>query len=165
MGARRALFVSALLLAGCGTSSSPVAPTRSEPSPTPAPVADASPTPAPRPPPRAAPRPSPTPTPAPTPAPTPTPDPNPGGIVITINGLFGANSFQPSDATLKVGQTVTWKNADSMVHNVSDVGGTFFVPDIPPGKKSKPLRITTAGAIPYYCVLHPSMTGNLTVMP
>ena len=85
--------------------------------------------------------------------------------MITINGLFGANSFQPANATLKVGQTVTWKNADSMVHNVADYGSTFAVPDIPPGAKSHPIKMTKAGAIPYYCVLHPAMTGSLTVQP
>jgi plastocyanin len=167
--ARRLAILSALLIAGCGTTSSPVAPTTRVPSPTPTPAAivDPSPTPQPTPTPKPTPKPTPRPTPAPTPTPdpTPTPAPAPGGIVITINGLFGANSFQPANATLKVGQTVTWKNADTMVHNIADNGGTFMVPDIPPGAKSRPIKITTSGAIPYYCVLHPSMTGSLTVRP
>jgi len=118
-----------------------------------------------------APTPTPMPTPTPTPRPTPTPDPTPtptpvsGGIVITINGLFGSNSFQPANAVAKVGQTVTWKNADTMIHNIGQGGGAFSVPDIAPGAKSHPVKLTTAGTFPYFCVLHPAMTGSLKVDP
>lgn len=126
-------------------------------------AADPSPTPTPTPAP--SPTPKPTPTPAPSPQPTPTPAPAPGGIVITINGLFGPNSFSPANAVARVGQTVTWKNADTMVHNIGQSGGAFGVPDIAPGAKSHPVKLTKVGAFPYFCILHPAMTGNLRVDP
>jgi plastocyanin len=154
----------ALLIVACGTSS-PVAPTQRSPSPTPTPVVIADPSPTPTPTPTPTPAPTPRPSPAPSPTPTPTPTPPSGGIVITINGLFGPNSFQPANAVAKVGQTVTWKNADTMAHNIGQSGGAFSVPDIAPGAKSRPVKLTTAGTFAYYCVLHPAMTGSLQVDP
>ena len=52
-----------------------------------------------------------------------------------------------------------------MVHNVAQAGGGFSTPDIPPGGKSHPVKITSTGTLGYYCVLHPAMTGNLVVSP
>jgi plastocyanin len=52
-----------------------------------------------------------------------------------------------------------------MVHNIGQSGGAFGVPDIAPGAKSRPVKLTTAGAFPYFCILHPAMTGNLRVDP
>jgi len=154
-------IVAAILFASCGSELSPTAPTlRASPSPVPTPTPVPSPTPSP------APTPKPTPRPTPTPAPTPTPGPGPGGgITISISGMFGSHSFSPSDAKLRVGQTVTWKNDDTVVHNVAQDGGGFSTPDIPPGAKSRPVKVTTAGTLGYYCVLHPAMTGNLIVSP
>src|SRR5271155_1899707 len=37
-------------------------------------------------------------------------------LVITINGIDGGMSFSPATATLKVGQSVAWMNADVITH-------------------------------------------------
>ncbi len=71
--------------------------------------------------------------------------------------------FDPEQATVKVGQEVTWTNNEGVPHNVvaqegadfeSDTfgeGGTFsYTPDRP-------------GTIAYVCTIHPGMDGTLTV--
>ncbi len=85
-------------------------------------------------------------------------------VVITINGINGGMSFSPASATAKVGQTVAWKNGDSITHDVEqDAGGGFDTGGVAGGATSKPIKITTAGALPYHCSIHPSMVGMLTV--
>jgi plastocyanin len=107
---------------------------------------------------------SPTPTTSPTPSPTPTPGPAAGDIVITIVGMDGSLSYSPNPATARVGQTVAWKNADTVPHTATANGGTFNTGTIAPGATSSPIAMTAAGTFPYVCAIHPSMTGTLSVI-
>lgn len=72
--------------------------------------------------------------------------------------------FVPRDVTVRPGQTVTWANADSVVHDVVNAregeeprsqlfgeGGTYRFTARRPGR------------IDYVCTVHPGMTGTLTV--
>jgi plastocyanin len=89
---------------------------------------------------------------------TPTAD-----VVIVINGMLGANSFSPPNATVKVGQTVAWSNGGSIAHSIApDGAGGFTTGIINGGTTSTPITITTAGSFPYHCTIHPTMTGTLT---
>src|SRR5262249_17774019 len=66
--------------------------------------------------------------PATPPPPTPTPTPASTGtadLVITISGDRGNMSFSPADATVKVGQTVAWRNADTDFHTATQDGRRF----------------------------------------
>lgn len=107
---------------------------------------------------------------SPTAAPTPTPSGTTGGtsapVVITIGGMLGAQSFTPSPATVSVGQSVSWKNGDSVAHTATQDGsGGFDTGSIAPGATSAPITMTVAGTFGYHCSIHPSMTGSLTVSP
>ena len=96
---------------------------------------------------------------------SPTPAPPPAAaadVTIHISGMAGANSFSPANATIKVGQTVAWKNDDSIAHAIAQDGGGFNTATISPGATSGSQMISAAGAIPYHCSIHPSMTGTLT---
>jgi plastocyanin len=96
----------------------------------------------------------------PTPSPTPTATP-PAQVTITINGIAGGMSFSPASATVSAGQSVVWQNADAITHTAT--GGDFDTGPIGPGQTSAPVTFSTAGARPYHCTIHPSMTGTLTV--
>jgi plastocyanin len=72
-------------------------------------------------------------------------------------------SFSPASATLKAGDSVVWKNADSIAHAIAQDGGGFQTPVIAPGATSQPIQINTPGTLPYHCSIHPSMTGTLVV--
>jgi plastocyanin len=75
--------------------------------------------------------------------------------------MLGAQSFTPNPATVKVGQTVAWRNADSIAHN--PIGAEFSTATINPGQTSQPVTFSAAGNIDYHCAIHPSMVGTLTV--
>ena len=104
---------------------------------------------------------------APTALPTSTPTAGgaPADVTITIVGMNGSLSYSPNPATVKVGQTVAWRNADSVTHTATGDAGGFNTGNIAPGATSSPITMATAGSFAYHCVVHPSMTGTLTVTP
>lgn len=96
--------------------------------------------------------------------PTPTPTPTPAAdVTITISGQYGAMSFSPTTATAKVGQTVSWHNADNIPHTAT--GSSFDTGLVSPGGTSTPVKFGTAVNDNYRCSIHPSMVGTLTVTP
>jgi plastocyanin len=104
----------------------------------------------------------------------PTTQPPAGGVAdltIMINGQNGKMSFSPNPATVKTGQKVAWRNADSITHAVlqddnspgpSPYSGGFSTGNLGPGATSAPLTMRNAGTTGYHCSIHPSMVGTLT---
>ena len=86
-------------------------------------------------------------------------------LVISILGDQGGMSFSPANATLRVGQTVAWRNTDTDLHTATQNSGGFNTGNITRGSTSAPIAMTAAGSFPYHCVLHPGMVGSLTVNP
>ena len=74
-------------------------------------------------------------------------------------------SFDPSPATLKVGQQVRWHNADTITHTATQNGGAFDTGFVPPGATSAPITLNAPGAIGYHCTIRPGMVGTLNVTP
>jgi len=70
-------------------------------------------------------------------------------------------AFEPKTVTIKVGQTVTWTNQDSVTHTVTGDGG-IDSGDLSKGK-SYSKTFDTAGTFNYHCSIHPSMTGQVIV--
>jgi plastocyanin len=73
-------------------------------------------------------------------------------------------AFLPRDVQVPVGGTVTWQNADDVPHTATSKGdaqvfdsGALDTDDTYSFTFSKP------GAYPYYCKVHPHMTGVITV--
>jgi plastocyanin len=96
------------------------------------------------------------------PSPMPTPSPaTAADVTITILGMNGSNSYSPSAAAVKVGQTVAWRNSDSIAHTATGTG--FDTGAIAGGTTSAPIRVTAAGTITYHCSIHPTMVGSLNV--
>jgi plastocyanin len=71
-------------------------------------------------------------------------------------------SFGPQTLTVPVGTTVTFVNRDDIPHTVVSTDGVF---------KSKVLdtddkfvyTFSKAGTFPYFCSIHPKMTGKVVV--
>jgi plastocyanin len=78
-------------------------------------------------------------------------------VVITIAGM----SFTPSNVVLQAGQTVAWKNNDTIGHTATQDGGGFDTGMIPSGGTSKAITITDPTALKYHCSVHPGMVGSL----
>ena len=96
--------------------------------------------------------------------PTPTPGAAAADVIITITGINGGMSFAPASATVKVGQTVAWRNSDSTTHRVI-LTGVFDTRALASGATSAPTRMTTPDTYSYICTIHPSMNGTVTVTP
>ena len=71
--------------------------------------------------------------------------------------------FDPKNATVKVGQTVTWTNEDSAPHNAVDEKGGAFKSELVNKGETYEFTAEKAGKIDYVCTIHPGMEGTLTV--
>ena len=71
-------------------------------------------------------------------------------------------AFSPSTITITAGDTVTWTNADPVVHTATSTSGAFDSGDLEQGE-SYSLTFTTPGTYDYLCTPHPTMTGRIVV--
>ena len=71
-------------------------------------------------------------------------------------------SFGPATLTIAVGTTVTWVNHDDIPHNVVSTDGLFKSKVMDTDEKFS-FTFTKAGTFPYFCGIHPKMTGKIVV--
>ena len=78
-----------------------------------------------------------------------------------------AQPFNPATFTVRVGDTVTWFNADVMEHTVTSDAGTPVAFDSPllNSGDTFTFAFTQAGTYAYHCTPHPQMTGTIVVNP
>jgi len=84
----------------------------------------------------------------------------------------GSPDYKPDQLTVKKGNTILVDNLDAMPHTVTNgkdasdaTSGKLFDTGIINGGEFKEIETTNvdAGAHPFYCTVHPYMTGTLTV--
>jgi plastocyanin len=73
-------------------------------------------------------------------------------------------AFTPGAVTVKVGTQVTWVNRDDIPHTVDSTDGKFKSAALDTDDKFQ-FRFTEPGEYPYYCRMHPKMTGKIIVQP
>jgi plastocyanin len=88
----------------------------------------------------------------------------PGGPVLTSDVAIRNMSFQPGNAQVTVGTTVTWTNDDTVAHTVTSDGGVFDSGRMNPGDTWS-FTFTTAEAFAYHCSIHTGMHGTIVVTP
>jgi plastocyanin len=71
-------------------------------------------------------------------------------------------SFGPQTLTVSVGATVTWTNRDDIPHTVVSTDGVFKSKVQDTDEKFS-YTFTKAGTYPYFCSIHPKMTGQVMV--
>jgi plastocyanin len=71
-------------------------------------------------------------------------------------------SFGPQTLTVPVGTTVTWTNRDDIPHNIVSTDGVFKSKVRDTDEKFS-YTFTKPGTYPYYCSVHPKMTGKIVV--
>jgi plastocyanin len=92
------------------------------------------------------------------------------------------SAYVPAQLTITAGTTVTWINKDSVGHTVTEgqpnspeqpavrafdssgEAGSGKIGLMEPGQ-SWSYTFTTPGTYNYYCIVHPYMTGQITVLP
>jgi plastocyanin len=70
--------------------------------------------------------------------------------------------FGPQTITVPVGATVTWTNSDDIPHTAVSTDGVFKSKVMDTDEKFS-YTFTKAGTYPYYCSIHPKMTGKIVV--
>jgi plastocyanin len=70
--------------------------------------------------------------------------------------------FGPQTITVPVGATVTWTNKDDIPHTSVSTEGVFKSKVLDTDEKFS-YTFTKAGTYPYYCTIHPKMTGKVVV--
>lgn len=86
-------------------------------------------------------------------------------VTVDIVARNGSNSYSPNPATVQVGQTIAWHNANSQIHTATGNGDEFDTGNIAPGGTSGTRTFSAPDTIPYHCEPHPDMIGTLIVTP
>lgn len=71
-------------------------------------------------------------------------------------------SFAPGTLTVPVGATVTWTNRDDIPHTAVSTEGAFKSKVMDTDEKFS-YTFTKPGNYPYFCSIHPKMTGKIVV--
>ena len=71
-------------------------------------------------------------------------------------------SFGPGTLMIPVGATVTWTNRDDIPHTVVSTDGVFKSKVLDTDEKFS-FTFSKAGTYPYFCSIHPKMTGKVIV--
>jgi len=71
-------------------------------------------------------------------------------------------SFGPQTITVPVGATVIWTNRDDIPHTSVSTEGVFKSKVMDTDEKFS-YTFTKPGTYPYYCSIHPKMTGQVVV--
>jgi plastocyanin len=79
-------------------------------------------------------------------------------VPVTIDNF----SFAPRTLTVPVGATVTWTNKDDIPHTVVSTKKKFASPALDTDQQFS-FHFTAAGTYPYFCSVHPMMTGTVVV--
>ncbi len=70
--------------------------------------------------------------------------------------------FGPQTITVRVGTTVTWTNKDDIPHTVVSTDGVFKS-KVRDTDETFSYTFDKAGTYPYFCSVHPKMTGKVIV--
>jgi plastocyanin len=72
-------------------------------------------------------------------------------------------AFSPQTLTVAVGTTVRWVNRDDIPHTVVSDDKTAFKSKALDTDDKFSFTFTKAGTYPYFCSIHPKMTGKVVV--
>jgi len=100
-----------------------------------------------------------------------------GGMSATVTNSPGSatpgcentdNCFLPSTVVITAGGTVTWENTDTAAHTASSgtaAGGPdgVFDSSLVMAGGSYSVTLDDAGTYPYFCMVHPWMSGTVIV--
>jgi hypothetical protein len=71
-------------------------------------------------------------------------------------------AFDPQTVEAKAGAKISWRNADPTDHTVTAKDGSFDSKPLASGKGFV-VTFSRSGQYPYFCAIHPTMTGTIRV--
>jgi len=84
--------------------------------------------------------------------------PQPAAAEVKVDNF----SFGPATLTVAVGTTVTWTNRDDIPHTIVSTEKVFKSKVLDTDEKFS-FTFDKAGTYPYFCSIHPKMTGSVVV--
>jgi plastocyanin len=87
------------------------------------------------------------------------PKPASGSGQISIDNF----SFSPKVLTVAPGKTVSWINHDDVPHRIFSANGRFAPSPVLDTRASYIATFAKSGEYPYFCSIHPTMTGKIVV--
>ena len=84
-------------------------------------------------------------------------------VTVTIQANNASNSYAPNPVSMRLGQTIAWRNADSITHTATQDSGGFNTGSVAAGATSAATMMNTAGTFAYHCTIHPGMVGTINV--
>lgn len=72
-------------------------------------------------------------------------------------------AFTPRTLTVARGRAVSWVNHDDVPHRIQSANGVFTPSAVLDTHGTFALTLSKAGEYPYFCSLHPTMTGKIVV--
>ncbi len=90
----------------------------------------------------------------------PQPQSKPAGK--TVQATIDNFAFTPKEMTIKAGSTVRWTNKDDIPHTVTSDSSLFSSPTLDTNQTFQ-FTFEKPGRFLYFCKLHPTMTGVITV--
>jgi plastocyanin len=85
----------------------------------------------------------------------------PAAVTVKIDNF----TFDPPTITVAAGTTVTWVNDDDTPHTVAASDGKSFRSKALDSEDRFAFKFSTPGTYPYFCSIHPHMTGRVIVRP
>lgn len=84
--------------------------------------------------------------------------------------LKGREAYYPNPIAIQEGDFISWVNTDTILHTATsgigieddEKGDVFDSPVLRPGEAYS-LEFRESGEFPYFCFLHPTMVGMVTV--
>ena len=84
--------------------------------------------------------------------------PQPASAEVKVDNF----SFGPATLTVAVGTTVIWTNRDDIPHTIVSTDKVFKSKVLDTDEKFS-FTFDKAGTYPYFCSIHPKMTGSVVV--
>lgn len=85
----------------------------------------------------------------------------PATVNVTIVASSGNGAFQPNPVKAASGDTVVFRNNDSVMHHLVMDDGSADLGDVMPGTNSRGFTLRSANAASFHCTLHSSMVGSI----
>lgn len=82
-------------------------------------------------------------------------------VTVAIVASTGNTAFQPNPVRANSGDTVIFRNSDSVMHHLVMDDGSADLGNIAPGASSQGMTLRNANATSFHCTLHSSMVGSI----
>lgn len=87
--------------------------------------------------------------------------PAPATVAVSIVSSIGNTAFVPNPVRANAGDTVLFRNNDSVVHRLVMDDGSADLGDVAPGSTSRGFVLRNASETKFRCTLHASMVGSI----